>query len=405
MVELELTIMSRESQYAQNVAQLLEDFELRHRVHVRLRILDWNTAWNEMLQAVFQQKGPDVSEIGSSWLGSLVGMDALSPFSHEETLTLGGPPAFVTSTWQSTTPRSLSMGYGETWAIPLWADTRILYYRRDLLADALGRWPANGSERTAFASHRLLVDTLERLADSGVPVPLTLPTHRSRMTVHHIASWVWGAGGRFLTEGGGRALFQEPRALAGMRDYFSLGRYLADRARYLNDTESDALYWQGHAALTISGPWLLALAAPEIVAQTGLVFPPGVPFVGGSHLVCWKHTRHRLLAVKLIQHLSSARVQAAWARQSGLLPTRLDVLSQPPFSDGPIYWLVARGLQRGRSFPGVPLWGLVEERLNEAFSDMWSEVLSQPDLDLDRTIAARVKPLAHELDLTLGSRV
>jgi multiple sugar transport system substrate-binding protein len=404
MAELELTVMPRQSQDAKNLEQLLEGFEQRHRVRVHLRSLNWNTAWNELLHAVFQQQGPDVSEIGTSWLGSLVSMDALSPLHHEETLALGGPSAFITSVWQSTTPPSLSMGYGETWAIPLWVDTRILYYRRDLLAAALGHWPPEGGEKTAFASHRLLVGTLDRLVETGVQVPLALPTHRSRMIIHHIASWIWNAGGRFLTKRGSQTLFQEPPALAGMSEYFSLGRYLADSARGLDDTKSDALYWQGHAALTISGPWLLAPAAPEIVDQTGVVFPPGVPFVGGSHLVCWKHSPNRRLAVKLIQYLASAEVQATWARQAGLLPTRLDVLSQPPFSDEPIYWLVARGLRRGRSFPGVPLWGLVEERLNEAFDDLWSEVLSEPGLDLETTIAARLSPLARELNLTLSNR-
>lgn len=404
MVELELTIMPRRAQDAEKLEQLLEAFEQQHHTRVRLRSLDWNTAWADLLQGVLHREGPDVSEIGTTWLGSLVGMDAVSPLSYEETLALGGPEAFITSTWQSTTPRSLPMGYGETYAIPLWADTRILYYRRDLLADALGHWPAGGNERTAFASHLLLVDTLQRLADSGVPVPLVLPTDRSHMTIHNIASWIWGAGGHFLTKGGGRTRFHEPPALAGMGDYFGLGRFLSSRARGLDDNESDALYWQGEAALTISGPWLLALADPEIVAQTGVTFPPGVPFVGGSHLVYWKHTPHRLLAVKLIQYLASAQVQATWARQTGLLPTRLDVLSRPPFSDEPIYWLVARGLQRGRSFRSVPLWGLVEERLNEAFGDLWAEILAGPDLDLETTIAARMRPLARDLDLALGSR-
>jgi multiple sugar transport system substrate-binding protein len=224
------------------------------------------------------------------------------------------------------------------------------------------------------------------------------------MIVHHVASWVWGAGGRFLTEGGGRTLFQAPPALAGMRDFFSLGRYLADGARSLDDTESDALYWQGDAALTISGPWLLGAAAPGIADRTGVVFPPGVPFVGGSHLVCWKHSHQRALAVKLIQYLASTEVQATWARQARLLPTRLDVLSQPPFSDQPIYWLVARGLQRGRSFPSVPLWGLIEERLNNTLADLWREILHRPGLDLEAAIARRIEPLARELNLTLAGR-
>lgn len=404
MAELELTIMSRGTGDAENLEPLLKAFEARHRADVRLRVLGWNSAWPEMMRAARRRAGPDVSEIGTSWLGTLLSMDALSPLSPEETLDLGGPAAFIPSTWQSALPPSLPVGYGQTWAIPLWADTRLLYYRRDLLAKAGDARTAGGGEEAAFASHGRMVETLERLADSGVPVPLALPTHRSHMTIHNAASWIWGAGGRFLTESGREVCLDEPATLAGIRDYFGLGRYLVDTARGLNDAGSDALYWQGQAAVTISGPWLLALAISEVVESTGVVFPPGVPFVGGSHLVCWKHTRERRLAVKLIQYLASAQVQAARAAQAGLLPTRFDVLAKPPFADRPIYWLAARGLQRGRSFPQVPLWGLVEEQLNEALGDIWAEILAQPDPSLERTIAARTKPLVRQLSATLGSR-
>lgn len=404
MAELELTIMSRGPQDVENMAPLLQTFETRHHTHVHLRILNWNEAWAELLKITLRREGPDVSEIGTSWLGSLVGMDALSPLRPEETLPLGSPSAFIPSAWQSASPRSQPVAYGGAWAIPLWVDTRILYYRRDLLADALGSGPLGATEEGAFASHNRLLETLDRLVASGLPVPLTLPTRRSRMTIHQVASWIWGAGGRFLTEGGGRTQFTEPQALAGMRNYFELSRYLADPTRDLDEDESNVLYQQGQAAVTISGPWLLPQASPHVVENTGVAFPPGVPFVGGSHLVCWKHTHHRLLAVKLIQYLASAQVQAARARLAGLLPTRVDVLTQQPFTDEPVYWLVARGLQRGRPFPGVRLWGLVEEELNEAFSDIWSEILAQPGLDLEKIITARMKPLARQLDLTLGSR-
>ncbi|MBN1657721.1 MAG: extracellular solute-binding protein [Anaerolineae bacterium] len=397
MAELQLVIMSRGPHTERDMRPLLDTFETRHPIAVELRVIEWDNAWPATLSAALQQEGPDVSEIGSSWLGSLLGMNALRPFRHYETLPLGGPAAFIPSVWQGGSPAwLLPQSFGETWAIPWWADTRILFYRRDMLAKAgLG-------EEGAFDTHEQMVRTLERLERRGVPIPLTLPTHRSRMTLHHVASWIWGAGGDLISPSGTHTRFADPPARTGIRNYFSLARFLAPAHRHLSDVESDALYWQGQAAVTVSGPWLLRQASPEVIENTGVLFPPGVPFVGGSHLVCWGHTRHGAEAVKLVQFLAGQQVQKALGQRAGMLPTRVDTLMQPPFSDKPIYWLVARGLQRGRSFPCVPLWGLVEDKLTGALGDIWASVTDHPGASLDTILTTHLNPLARQLDVTLG---
>jgi multiple sugar transport system substrate-binding protein len=398
VTDLQLNIMWHGPNTERLLRPLLDTFEKRHQLRVELHILDWNTAWPATLRAALQGEGPDVSEIGTSWLGSLLGMDALRPFRHYETLPLGGPAAFVPSAWQVGSPAwLLPQSFGETWAIPWWADTRILFYRRDLLARA------GIAEEGAFGTHDALVRTLERLAGSGVAIPLTLPTHHSRMTIHLVASWIWGAGGDLISPGGTHTRFAEPAARVGIRDYYSLARFLAPSNHDLGDVESDAVYWRGEAAVTISGPWLLREASPDVVEHSGVLFPPGVPFVGGSQLVCWGHTRSGAEAVKLIQFLAGQEVQKALGQHAGLLPTRVDTLMQPPFSDMPVYWLVGRGLQRGRSFPCVPLWGLVEDKLTGALSNIWADVINHPGANLDTILTTHLNPLARQLDVTLGT--
>jgi len=400
MTQLQLLIMAHGPNADNVIRPLLDTFEARHQVAVELHTVEWDAGWPATLQAALQQAGPDVSEIGTSWLGSLLGMDVLRPFRHYETLPLGGPAAFIPSVWQSASPTwLLPQSFGETWAIPWWADTRILFYRRDLLAQA------GIAEEGAFDTHEHLVHTLEQLADRGFSIPLTLPTHRSLMTLHTVASWIWGAGGDLLSPGGTQTRFVEPAARNGIRNYFSLARFLAPTNRDLGDVESDAVFWQGDAAVTVSGPWLLRQAPREVSDNTGAVFPPGVPYVGGSHLVCWEHTRHGVEAVRLIQFLAGQQVQRTFGLQAGLLPTRVDVLMQPPYSDQPLHWLVARGLQRGRSFPCVPLWGLVEDKLAGALRDIWRNVFDQPGANRDAIITDILHPLARQLDVTLsGSR-
>ena len=50
---------------------LLENFEREHRIHVKLTILPWDTGWSELVKYALFRSGPDVSEIGSSWMPRL----------------------------------------------------------------------------------------------------------------------------------------------------------------------------------------------------------------------------------------------------------------------------------------------------------------------------------------------
>jgi multiple sugar transport system substrate-binding protein len=398
MAELELAIMSRGPTTAAAFKPLLEEFESEHRTRIRLRILEWDTAWAELLKVALYQHGPDVSEIGSTWLGSFVAMRALQSFADDAVVALGGPAAFIPSTWESGALARHPLERAIRWAIPWWADTRILYYRRDILAQA------GIDGQTAFQSSGQLDWTLNRLLEAGVSIPWVIPTHQSRMTIHNVASWVWGAGGNFISGDGRRTLFNWPEARAGIRTYFQLARYLTKPARELDDTQSDALFIQGKASVTISGPWLRQFAEPEIIANMGITLPPGTPFVGGSHLVCWKHSVYREAAIQLIRFLTSQHLQTAFGQRAGLLPTRPDVLAEPPFADDPLYQIVYQGLQQGRSFRPLALWGLVEEQLNETFSDLWADILANPDQDVDEAIASRLESLGQRLDLALRSR-
>jgi multiple sugar transport system substrate-binding protein len=236
-----------------------------------------------------------------------------------------------------------------------------------------------------------------------VAVPWTVPTGVTHTTLHNVASWVWGANGSFITPDGKRTLFNEPQARAGMRAYFALGRFLAPAVRHLNGLEPDTQFLQNEdTAITMSGSWLFRDAPPELRAQLGVGLPPGPSFVGGSHLVIWKHSSKAELALKLIQFLMRPSAQVTHSQNIGLLPSRLDALASPLFSTDPVWQVAARGLRSGRSFHVTRAWGLMEDRLTTEFGALWNESLSNPDLDLDAVIGKRMDLLARRLDLVLG---
>jgi len=390
MNNIKLSVFDHGPQAVTQLRSLLAQFQKEQSLPVQLDVLPWQGGWTKTIKTALYRTGPDISEIGSTWLGDLARMNAFSTFSPAEIGALGGKDQFLPASWQSGLTHSgffSSLG-----AIPWSADTRVVYYRRDLFARAgLG-------EPAAFASPEEFEETLARLQASGVEVPLALATHRSRVGVHLLASWVWGAGGAFISRDGKEILFDQPDARRGMKAYFRLGRFLSEKARGLADDQSDALFLSGEAATVLSGHWLTQerLLPPEMHPNVGVALLPGVPFVGGLHLVIWKHSRLRKQALALIQFLLGDRASGELFPLFGL-PTRVERLDKPPFSTEPHYQVMGQALKTGRSFPGGQTWGLVESQLTDALPTIWHQVLATPQPDLDAILATHLEPLAQQL--------
>ena len=395
MPDIELSLMS--NIYPDTVLEnRFQELSSQTGAKYHSQFLTWSNAWTELVRVALYGHGPDLSEIGTTWVGDLVGMNSLHPFTHAEIESIGGADLFLKPAWQS----GMVGNDNQVWSIPWLADTRLVYYRRDLLAKA------GVSEAGAFASHAAMKDTLQKLVDYGIPLPFVIPSSANRMGLQCLASFVWGAGGDFIDRDGKSTLLNLPQTRAGFYQYFELGKYLLPAAQNCIDTQSDALYRQNDAAVTISGPWLLRdpETDPRVVQNSGITFPPGVPFVGGTNLVIWKHSHNPREALGLIRFLTGKKEQTFYARSIGLLPVRQDVLSDPENANDPLYKALSLGFQRGRSFRMFHLWGLVEDRLTNVIGSTWQEILLHPESDLKSVIDKRLTALARQLDLVLSSK-
>ncbi len=374
----------------------LQDFKTQTGIRVNLRVIPWETAWSELVKVAIYKHGPDVSEIGSTWLSSLVSMNALHQFTKAEIDGLGGNAAFVGSSWQSTS----IAGDSRIWAVPYIADTRLLYYRRDLLQKA------GIDENNAFQTHANLVATLERLQASGLQAPWTVPTQRTLLTLHNAASWVWGAGGSLTSPDGRKPAFQEKTALKGWTEYFSLRKFLGPGVNRISESQSDASYWSGQSAVTITGPWLLREKAtpPEVVKNSGIRLPPGMPYVGGSNLVIWQHSRRHKESMALVRFLTGLKAQSEYLPKMALLPVNQQALKAPIIAEDWIYQKMIQSLQMGRTFQLVPMWGLVEDRLGDVLSQIWNEIYDHPEFSIARTVEDYMSVLASQLEPALIGR-
>jgi len=398
MIELELSIMAEGDYGEDRLRPLLDEFEARQGVRVRLRVLSYETAWQQLVKFALYGQGPDVSQVGSTWISNLVGMNALRPFTDQELAQGEMPSIFPPAIWQSSPNFPV-------WAIPWMADVRLIYYRRDWLSQA------GIDAAAAFDSPQHLAQTLARLHTNRVDLPWAVPTARTLLTMHGIASWVWHAGGRFIRPDGKEVLFTSGATLNGLRAYFALYPYLRSAPRPLGDLQASQLFLAGRAAVTLSGPWTWLQgvlsqnpeSSPVTPTSVGLAPPLGIPFSGSEYLVIWQSSHHPAQALQLIYFLTGRQAQATYPRSAGLLPVRLDVLSEPPFTDAPAYQVMARALEVGRSFPLFTRWGLIEDHLVDALGQIWADILGRPNPDVDAIIRSRLEPLAHRLNLSLAA--
>jgi ABC-type glycerol-3-phosphate transport system substrate-binding protein len=396
---LELSIMNHGVLFVEEVRALLAQFKQNTRAEVSLRVLEWRDAWAELVRVALYNDGPDVSEIGSTWLSEFVNMTALRPFASTEIARFGGAQQFLPAAWRSTTPTVANNVTLQPWAVPWLADMRLIHYRQDLFEQA-------GIEaRTAFQSPQTLLETCARLQAARVAHPVVLPSRRSRMTLHNLAGWVWGNGGDFISSDGKKVLFLTAQAKAAIQAYFDLAHYMPPDLHDRDENQSDASFLNGDAAWTISGPWLHRAPglSREVAQQARQALLPGVSYIGGSQLVIWKHSPYTEPALRLIRHLNSVEAQARLVQTSGLFPTRLEVLAREPFQSDPFYQMAAEGLKTGRTFPACSLWGLVENKLAEAFAASWSDIFLNTGADIHAIVARHLDETARRLNATLAN--
>lgn len=390
MDEITFSIFNHSPAASAQMAKLLKEFEREEHIHVRLEVIPWSMGWQKLVEMGLYKIGADISEIGSTWTMDFVRMDALRAFSQDEADEITGGRWYFDSTWTggvSPDPKAPAI-----WAIPLAGDARTVFYRRDWLAKA------GLDEELAFKGPSRFDYSLAAIQAAGCAMPLSLPIGRSRNNLHALACWIWGLGGDFLSADGTRVEFDHERALNGFKAYFGLGRYLGTE-RSVGEEDADRAFMQGRSAVTVSGYWVLhGEKAPEVEANLGMAAVPGTPFVGGEHLVVWRHSRRPEQALKLAKFLARPESGPSLYPLFGL-PVALDGWNEAPFNT-PTYQLFREAMQNGRCFPSGQLWGLVEKRLSEALAEIWTEVLARPERT-ELIVENQLGALAKRLQSTL----
>src|SRR5688572_10736833 len=237
--------------------------------------------------------------------------------------------------------------------------------------------------------------------------PFALPTIKSNSNIHTVASWVWGQGADFVNPEGTQILLSRPETRKGLKLYFDLHRFISPEAQDLTDFNCWDWFLNKKITVTVRNPELLFRLKQkefpaEFAANIGTAAVPGVPLLGGSHLVVWNHVRSEQEpdAIELIKFLTSADAELTLFENTGLIPANLDSLDR--IAPDSIFMPAIQSVKKGKSFPRIRRWGLIEDKLNLAFSQLWNTLLTTPNPNVDYVIASHLDPIETRLNLTLS---
>lgn len=391
MPEIQLTVMEYHAGSGDALKALLDEFRRQYRIKVNLTTIPWSRGWNTIADMAIYGHGADVSEVGSTWAYSLASMNALRFFSPVELPLLDEEDAFIAPLLTS----CRDVGASRAWAVPWLADPQILIYRRD----ALERAGINDPD-AAFSTFPAFRQTLQQLQASGIPRPLALTTRVFSPIMHEAARWVWGMGGDFVDPIQQRVAFTDPEALAGLEAYFGLLPFVAP------DSPHDMFMSmaEGHTVMAFAtSSTLVALQAlgAQVAGTLGGHAGPGIPYVGGTNLVVWRHARQTEAALKLVRFLLQSTESLEGSPHARLFTARQTVLEALESSPRSEHISFAQALRTGRAFPTMRLWGRIEQSFTQSLAFLWQRLAAEPTANPTELLHQELDYLAGNLNAAL----
>lgn len=343
--------------------------------------IDWGDAFTKITAALTGGVGPDVTQLGTTWVGAFSKTGGLHEFSSAEIDGLGGKSAFVSASWNT----SGIVGSNKTTSIPWFIDTRAVYYRSDVLKDL------NIDPQSAFKDWDSTEATLAKIKAAGKIQALGVPGKNDFNVPHNFAPWIWGAGGDYVSSDGSKPMIADDASVDGVERYQKLAATYVDPAVLQKNTpDVEAMFAQGRFAVTFSGPWLAQqLQTPkaqggyseDVTAKAGfgtVSFPTGpkahAVFFGGSNLALLNSSKHSAAAYEWIRWLTSDKGQTSYVPKVGLWPARTSAGSASVFSGNTYLTAFSSQLQFGRAYPIVPSWGPIETALVADMGKVWDGV-------------------------------
>ena len=334
----------------ERVQALLPAFEQQHPgIKVRVQPIPWSAAHEKLLTAHVGGTLPDVFQLGNTWLPEFVALRALAPL--DDVLSAEAQADIFQGVLAA------NRLHGHLYALPWYVDTRLLFYRADLLQQAgVARPPQSWDE---------WLDAMQSLrAHTGV-APLVLPFSEWQTLI----ALGLQQQAELLRDDGRYGAFSQPAFREAFAFYIRLFQDgLAEVGGELRVGNLYQAFAEGRVSMLVSGPWNLgeferrmptavqdAWATAPLPVPAGAAYP-GISIAGGASLAIHAASQHPQAARALLLFLSAPAQQLEFYRLTGDLPVRKSAWIMGNLQHSPRIDAFWQQLQQVQGVPPVPEW-------------------------------------------------
>lgn len=338
-----------------------QEFERETGVHVNFEIVGWDVAWTRISTALITGEGVDVFQAGTTWNPQFAATGGVSEVDIDD---FGGASAFMPANLASTTYK------GRYYGVPWFAETRALFYNRDMFQAAGVKPPSTYDE---------LLQVGQRIVQRfGQGRAIAVAGTNAWDLIHNWAIILWAYGGDLVDVQARRAVFNGPAGVQAMEYYVELLRrgLCSPACAEYNQPQADAAFISGNVAMAFMGPWNIAGIETE---NPGLPYdvaePPAGPvkraaFSGGSNLVILKNSPNQEAARRWVQFLLRTDNLVEYTRDlTHMLPAKLEAFNDPYYNTG-VWQVFKKTLGYATAYPPLAVWGDIENAIVGEFRNV-----------------------------------
>lgn len=336
------------------LSNLEADFETENPdIDMQIQALPWDGAHDKLLMAVASGDGPDVVQMGTSWIPEFADAKALmdlEPYLAE---------------YPNLDPKNYYEGsieagtYNDTYVgVPWYIDTRVMYYRTDLLEEVgYAGGPATWEEAK---------DAADKLSARGEGLwGMDLNPKDQFFTT----TYAWQNGAEILKDG--KPQFTEPEFVEAV-EY--INSFFVDGASpVLDDMDIIQAFKEGIKPMFISGPWMIPgikSNAPEIEGKWAVRTLPAkktnTSFVGGANLTIFESSKNKDAALKLLSYLTEVETQIEWLDIAACLPSRTEAWNESVLKEDELYSVFGEQMNNAKPSPVHVQWEAIAQEINGA---------------------------------------
>ena len=310
-------------------------------VTVKVTPIAWDVAHDKLITAVAGNQTPDVSQLGTTWMGEFAKTGALAEVPEDV-----DQDAFFEGA------RDTAVVDGTTYGVPWYVETRVLYYRTDI-AEKAGVTEPPGSWDELKAMAKAMKEK------GGARYGISLSPNNWQ----EFLPFVWQNGGDVVTEGGELSLDSPEvvEALEYYQSFFKEGLTAPSVAEGFDVTQG---FVAGSHPMFFSGPWHMSLiqeqGGAELEGKWAIAPMPeedsATSFVGGSDLVVFEGSENKATAWAFVNYLLQPDVQRKWYGTVSALPSVESAWEQGELATDEKLALFGEQLKDAKSPPPIPKW-------------------------------------------------